>query len=263
MSPVPEAFYLPDGDRFIPTDLTRGPWSADAQHAGPPAALLGRAIERLEPADEMAVARFTLEVLRPVPLRPLRVDTRVVRPGRRVQLAQAVLAEEEAEIARASAWRIRPVAEALAQVDLDPLPFPGPDESPPAPAWTPPWGDSYFTAIEWRSARGSWAEPGPTAMWMRLRFPVVAGEEISALDRVLTVADSGNGISWVVDMATHLFVNTELTVHLVRPAAREWVCLDARTRLGPQGIGVAESVLWDERGRFGSGAQSLLVAPRG
>lgn len=257
-----EAFYVPDGGRFVPTELTRGPWSADAQHGGPPAALLGRAVERLEPSDEMAVARFSLELFRPVPLRQLDVKARIVRPGRRVQYAEAVLSDDDGEIARASAWRIRPAEGAVAEVDLDPLPFPAPDHAPESPPWSPPWGESYFTAMEWRSARGSWLEPGPTAMWMRLRVPVVAGEGIAALDRVLTAADSGNGISWVVNMGTHLFVNTELTVHLVRPAGGDWVCLDARTRLGPRGIGVAESVLWDERGRFGSGAQSLLVAPR-
>ncbi|MGH2724486.1 MAG: hypothetical protein ACRDI0_09530 [Actinomycetota bacterium] len=97
---------------------------------------------------------------------------------------------------------------------------------------------------------------------MRQRHPVVAEEPISPLDRVLTVADSGNGISWVVDPSTHLFVNTDLTVHLARLPVGEWVCLDARTRVGPSGIGVAESVLWDDRGRFGRAAQSLLVAPR-
>ncbi|HEX2032281.1 MAG TPA: hypothetical protein VHL78_12950 [Actinomycetota bacterium] len=105
-------------------------------------------------------------------------------------------------------------------------------------------------------------DPGPAAVWMRVGVPIVVGERLSPLDRLLVVADSGNGISWVVDMGAYLFVNTDLTVHLVRPPAGEWVCVDARTRVGPLGIGVSESVLWDERGRFGSGAQSLLVAPR-
>ena len=255
-----DAFYIRHGERFVPTELTRGPWSADAQHAGPPAALLGRAIEALEPVGELAVARVTVEVLRPIPLRALSVEARVVRPGRRVQYAEAFLADGDELIARASAWRIRP-AETV-EVDLDPLPLPVPEASSKAPPWTPDWGLSYFTAVEWRLAGGSLIDPGPAAVWMRLRHPIVAGETLSPLDRVLAVADSGNGISWVVDMTTHLFVNTELTVHLVRLPLGEWVCLDARTRIGPAGVGVAEGVLWDERGRLGSGAQSLLVAPR-
>ena len=42
-----ESFYEPDGDRYVATELTRGPWDPGAQHAGPPAALIGREIERL------------------------------------------------------------------------------------------------------------------------------------------------------------------------------------------------------------------------
>jgi len=260
---VSEAFYLPDGDRFVSTDLTRGPWSAKHQHAGPPAALVGRAIEALEPAG-LAVARFSLEILGPLPLVPLRVETRVARPGKRVQLVEAALVgDDDDELARASAWRIRASDEPTAEVGLEPLALPAPGASPESSLYQPPWGDSYFTATEWRLASGAIAEPGPAAVWMRMRVPLVAGEDPSPLTRVLVAADSANGISWELPWDTHLFVNTDLTVHLARMPEGEWVCLDARSRIGPRGIGLSESVLWDERGWIGRGAQSLLVAPRG
>lgn len=253
-----EAFYLPDGDRFVPTDLTRGPWSPDAQHAGPPAALLGRAIERLDPPG-MLVARFTMEILRPVPLSPARVEARVDRPGRRVQHASASLSDEAGPIASASAWRMLPGP--TEPVALEPTPHGGPTGAEAMPPFAPYDGDSYFTAMEWRPASGSVLEPGPAAVWMRMRRPLVPGEEPSPLARVLVVADSGNGISWVLPFDRWLFINTELTVHLARMPQGDWVCLDARTRVGTEGMGLAESDLWDERGRVGRGAQSLLVAP--
>src|SRR5947199_377466 len=62
-----EALFVPEGERFLPTELCRGPWSPDAQHGGPPAALLARAVERLGGGDGMQVARLTVELLRPVP----------------------------------------------------------------------------------------------------------------------------------------------------------------------------------------------------
>lgn len=260
-----DAFYLPDGDRFVSTGWTRGPWGADAQHAGPPAALLGRAIEALEPAGELVVARFTMEVLRPVPVVPLRVEARVVRPGRRVQLAEARLHADEdgTEIARATAWRIRPADDLdIPEVALERSPWPSPVEAPALPVWDPGYDPSYFAAIEWRAAGGSFFEPGPAAAWMRMRVPLVAGEEPSPLSRVLVPADSGNGISMVLPLDRFLFINTELTVHLARMPEGEWVCLDATTRIDPRGVGLAQSVLWDARGRLGAGAQSLLVAPR-
>jgi hypothetical protein len=256
---MPDAFYLTDGDRFIPTELTRGPWSAEAQHAGPPAALIARAIESVEP-EGLSLARMTVDVLRPIPLSPLRVEARAVRSGRSTQLCEATLTDDAGEIARATAWRIR--GEPREELDLDPSPPPGPKESGPAPFFEPGWSPSYFDAMEWRLARGALDAPGPAAVWMRLRCGLVEGEEPSPAARVLAAADSGNGISWALPLGESLFINTELTVHFARMPEGEWVCLDARTRVGAQGVGLAESVLWDERGMIGRGAQSLLVAAR-
>jgi Acyl-CoA thioesterase C-terminal domain/Acyl-CoA thioesterase N-terminal domain len=260
---VADAFYVPDGDRFAPTPWTRGPWDPNAQHAGPPAALVARAVEGFEPDGRWQVARFTLEVLRPIPLTALRIDARVVRPGKRVQFAEASLVDERAEVARASVWRIRASDQPVPAAGQEPPPFDPPLESQPLPVFEPPWeGESYFAAMEWRRAAGAFFEPGPAALWMRARIPLVEGEETSPLARVLVVADSGNGISSVSSPLEYLFINTELTVHLFRLPVGEWVCLDAVSRIDPSGVGVAESILWDEVGRIGRANQALLVAPR-
>jgi hypothetical protein len=88
---VDGAFYVPDGDALVSTELTRGPWDPKAQHAGPPAALLGRAVERCEPRADAQIGRITFEILGPVPLAPLRASARVVRAGRSVELLDASL----------------------------------------------------------------------------------------------------------------------------------------------------------------------------
>ena len=124
-----------------------------------------------------------------------------------------------------------------------------------------PWRPNYFDSMEWRHAGGNWTEPGPAAVWMRMRVPLLPGEPVSPLARVLAAADSANGISWELDFGRFLFVNLDLSVHLARMPEGEWVCLDATSRLGRHGIGLSQSRLWDERGRFGAGAQSLLVSP--
>jgi Acyl-CoA thioesterase C-terminal domain len=96
---------------------------------------------------------------------------------------------------------------------------------------------------------------------MRQRVPLVEGEEPTPLQRLMVVADVGNGISAVLDWREHLFINAELTVHVLRPPAGEWVGVDAVTHV--DGVGLAESVLWDELGRVGRGSQTLLVRARG
>jgi hypothetical protein len=254
-----DAFYERDGDAFVPSELTRGPWDPGAQHAGPPSALLGRAVD----ADGWLVGRITIEVLRPVPLTALEVTGEVVRPGRNVELVEAVLRPAEADprpIARALAWRLR--------VDdgVDPLPDEPPPPGPEAGGERPffPTGQEigYHTAMEYRFVAGAFTEPGPARVWMRMRQPLVAGESVSPLDRVLVAADSGNGVSAALDYRRYLFINTELTVHLVREPAGEWVHLDAVTHVGPNGVGLSETVLYDETGRLGRAAQALLVRRR-
>jgi acyl-CoA thioesterase len=79
---------------------------------------------------------------------------------------------------------------------------------------------------------------------------------------VLAVADSGNGVSSALDFSAWAFVNTDLTVHLHRMPAGEWVCLDAATAVEPYGVGLAESRLLDRDGPLGRGAQALFVGPR-
>ena len=116
--------------------------------------------------------------------------------------------------------------------------------------------------MDYRFVSGGFLEPGPALVWLRMRQPLVEGEAPSPLVRVLVAADSGNGVSAALDYRRFLFINTELTVHLTREPAGEWVCLDAVTRPGTLGVGLAESVLSDERGRIGRAAQTLLVRER-
>lgn len=260
-----DAFYLPlgrsaDGNgRWSSTVHTTGPWDPRSQHGGPPSALLGRAIERCAPRDDVMVARMTVELLGPVPVGELEVRARMARPGRSVELVEAAMSAGGRDVARAQAWRIRRTQGASVPSPHATAP-PLRDEALAGPP--PGWVDGYLSAVEWRFVRGGLGEGGPATAWTRLRHPLVPGEEPTGLQRVLAVADSGNGISAELDVATWYFINPELTVHLHREAVGDWVCLDAQTTVSDGGVGLATSVLSDLGGPVGVGAQSLLVAPR-
>jgi Thioesterase-like superfamily len=261
---VPDAFYEPDGERYLASELTRGPWDPGAQHAGPPAALLGREIERLEDAGEFQVGRITFEILRSVPIAPVRVSARVLRPGRRVQLLEAELCDEDGEpLMRASAWRLRtaPLEIPVAAMIADEAP-PGPERGAEAEFFPTGQELGYHSAMEVRFLNGGFVEPGPATVWLRMRQPLVVGEEPSPLQRVLVAADVGNGVSASLDYRRYLFINVDLTVHLERLPAGEWVCVDAQTLPQPSGNGTAESVLSDQRGRIGRALQTLLISER-
>lgn len=261
---VTPVFFDPlDDQSFRAREHTRGPWHPDYQHGGPPAGLLGRAIERLLPADFL-VARMTLVFTRPVPIATLRVTAAVTRDGRTVKEATASLTTAEALlVARADALAIR-----TAKVDL-PAALP--------PAATPPPGRpetsaqfrfpffassvGYHTAMDIRFVSGSFGH-GPVQAWMRMLGALVAGEDPSPLQRVLCAADSGNGVSVVLPVDRYTFVNPDLTVALIRPLNGSWVCLDAGTTPAGTGIGLADARLWDEVGLLGRAVQTLVVAPR-
>jgi hypothetical protein len=257
------ALFERDGDRVVPTSLTAGPWDRGAQHGGAPAALLAHVLDEVASPVPMRIARLTVELLRPVPVAPLRIATAVGREGRRVQLAVASLFADDVEVARAVALRMRTAALA---VPPPRAPIPAPAGPTSGAASQPPWSaaadyPSYHRdAVEHRFVAGTFAEPGPATDWIRLRVPLFAGVEPSPAARVAAAADFGNGIAWELSREHGWsFINPDLTVYLARLPVGPWVCLESVTHAGPDGIGLAESRLFDERGLIGRSLQSLFL----
>jgi hypothetical protein len=270
MPRVPDSFYEPDGDRYVATELTRGPWDPEAQHAGPPAALIAREIEGLaegriegEEGGPAQVGRITYELLRSVPIGPVRVDAEVVRAGRRVEMFAATLTDDGGKpLMRAQGWRLR-TDEVVFERPAGFPPVPGgPQEAEPGAFFDTGQEIGYHSAMEYRFSEGAFLEPGPATVWLRMGVPLVPDEEPSPLQRVMVAADTGNGVSAALDWSKYLFINVDLSVHLHRMPMGQWVCLDAVTLPEPNGIGIADSCLFDERGAIGRAVQTLLIAER-
>lgn len=256
-----DSFYEQiDENRFSSTVHTAGPWTKESQHAGPPSALLGRAIERTGDNADFQVSRVTCEILGPVPIEPLTVSTEVLRSGRSVELIEATLSTDRSVVMKARAWRIREAG----PHDLDaPPPLHDIPRRPDDAAELPGFAEyGYLHAMEIRFVVGSFVEKGPATAWFRMRHPLVAGEDPSPLTRVLIAADSGNGISASIDWGRWWFINTDLSVYLHRTPRGEWVCLDAGSIPGENGIGIAASTIFDAAGHIGYGMQSLFIGPR-
>ncbi|MGF1618590.1 MAG: thioesterase family protein [Acidimicrobiia bacterium] len=254
-----DALFRRDGELYHPTPLTEGPWSPDAQHGGPPAALLAGAVEKCPTEAEMVVARITIELLRPVPIETLRLASEVVRPGRRVQLVSSTLWHEDTEVARALGLKIRRTDLDLPfdQAEVDPIP--GPEEGRGATFFAKPGGFAT-EAVEIKMIRGDFDEAGPGQAWIRLRVPVIEGEETTGVERVAAAADFGNGVSNLAGMErTWLFINPDLEIRMNRPPEGEWIYLDSETRISPGGAGIASSTIADQHGWLGLAAQSLFV----
>jgi hypothetical protein len=258
-----EPLYIPDGDGFMPTGHTRGPWDPRSQHGGAPSALLARCIEQVDAPLPMETARITVELMRPVPVdAAVTVRTRLVRPGKKVQVVEAIMATRDGvDLCRAEALRIRreeldvPTS-GVAVVEMPPPPEEG------SPAEGVGGAEAFGTSgVELRFVRGVFFEMGPAAVWIRLRRPVLEGEEPSGVQRACAAADFGNGVSSVYEWGRTVFINPDLTVSLGRMPVGEWICLEAVTHPGTHGRALAESRLFDTRGWVGRSLQSLLVEP--
>ena len=254
------AFFHLDGELIVGNDAARGPWSADACHAGPVTGVVARALEQL--VTDKQLVRMSLTFHRPVPMDGIRTEARMDREGRSVSTATASLL--------AADGRLCAVAHSLhiATVSFDALPtasLPAPDFSEARPGAFPVeravHGLPFFSSgIEVAYPPGETHEEGPTTLWMRT-LPIVDGERCTPFQRLCPLADCGNGISRnsTFDVAT--FVNPDLTVNVFRLPESEWLASSALSFWEPTGIGMSQAQLFDTRGPIGYALQSLIIRP--
>ncbi len=259
---MPDSYFTThDGVWFSPTEYTRGPWDADACHAGPPTALMVRALERLIP--EMRLARISVDLLRPVPMTGFRVQAEVRKPGRSATWTEAEVFDEDQVYARAQALHHRtlepPVPMSTSAFDL-----PAFDESVPGPfpIRTTRHGLTGFAdSLEVRyDPRYSVGDGGPTVIWMRT-VPLLPDEEPSGFQRLCPLADSGNGISYNQYLDRVLFLNTDLHVSVHRQPEGEWIGSRVVSHWHVDGTGMSDAELFDRGGPVGRAVQNLLLNP--
>lgn len=271
-----ESHGTSDGaELWSPTEYARGPWDARHCHGGPVSALLARACERFDDGSDTIwqVSRLTVELVRPVPVGEiLALTSHLERGGRKVSLVGASLTTVEGgvEVAKVRTLRIRLDTFALSEHPLAPTEIGGPPGAGRHEAVT--WStDENLIAFhshgaDHRIVDGSWNDPGPVKVWIRLATDLVPGESPSGVQRAAAAADFGNGVSSALDFNDYVYINPDLTMHLARPPAGEWIGMSTHSVYGTPtestGAGFAESALHDERGRLGRSVQSLFVDAR-
>jgi hypothetical protein len=263
--PVEEygALFERDGDRYIPTPLTRGPWDPRAMHGGAPSALFSHVCEQHDPGEANFVARITVELLRPAPLVPLTMRVRTIRPGRKVQWIEAALLDgDDREVSRATVLRLRTTDVNVEGSVEQPVLAPPPLSSGLPPQQFITRNDvGYWSAHEVKIVEGNWTEAGPGIAWFRLRCPVVTGEPISACSRAAADADFGSGVGNALRFTHTSGINADVTISLHRHPVGEWICLESGSFVNPHGVGLAETRIHDEQGAIGRAVQTMLLDP--
>ncbi len=251
--------------RVHATELTNGPWELGLQHAGPPAALLARAVRRLGGAPHDALpARLSFDIASPVPTGDLVLRAEMVRPGRRVAIAHASLTtpdQPDRPVMTLRVWLVRQRAVPLPH-SFTTAAVPPPPDGVVLPR-QPGWLAGYLDTVEWRWSSGSFGQAGPATVWTRQLVSLVAGEEPAGVERLVAIADSASGISGIASPEQLVFVNTDLTLHLTREPAPGDLWMSAQTWVDPTGIGRTRSEIGDAHGAVAQGGQCLYVEPRG
>jgi len=257
----PLAYFTQRSDgTFVANDPARGPWSVDHCHAGPVTGLLARAVERAVP-DKMLV-RLTLDLVRPVPMAGVRVAAQIGHQGRSVATARAELHDLDGRLC-ASATSMHLARRALGEVPTAPIvalersrATAGPPPLPVGVHDVPLFTDFVDLAY----AEGSGPGLGPKTVWMRAP-PLVDGEALSPIQTLCPLADCGNALSRNAEFGEMTFLNTDLTIHIHREPVSSWLASETLSHWQPDGIGLSQAILHDEKGPVAVALQSLLLRP--
>jgi len=254
------AFFVRSENGFVATPYTRGPWDMNAQHGGPPAALLARALECAgERASAFMVARLTFELLRPVPIGLLQVHVEPIKLGRTVERWRASLTANGVEVLQVTALRI--LRRTSGRSNLSDERWPAPETLPDLKLNFFRWDMGYHRGVELKLCHGTFGGT-PIGVWARARIPLVAGEPITPLQSLLILADAQSGLGLPLDPSAFTFVNPDLTVYLERPPQGAWFGFDIRSTASGEGMGLSQSSVRDCEGVVARSAQSLVVATR-
>lgn len=257
-----DAGHSADGrELFRPNGSCRGPWDAEACHAGPPTGLLARAAERLLPDHRLV--RLTVEVTRPIPFAGFTIDAEITRAGRSVATAALSIVDLDGRVvasAHTSHLAARPDD---ARIPTTTAPVTDLAAAQPGPfplAATRHGLRAFMDGVEVCYPPGEDRSPGPTTIWMRT-IPLIKGEEPSPFQRICPLADCGNALSRLAEPDRMGFVNTDLTIHLHRQPVGDWLGSRAESAWNADGIGLSDALLFDAHGPVGRAMQTLLVTP--
>jgi hypothetical protein len=245
------AFFVREGDRFVPTGQGASPWTRTTQGGIPLAGLIAHNIENIPAPSKMNPARLTIDIIGAVPMRPLFCISRIIREGRRVQLIDMELQAEGRTWVRASVLRVR--SEATPSMNL-PLSHSFPDEP-----------EKVIRKVSWSESipvKSDFLVPGPGTIWVKFQCQVVEGQAITPLERIAMASDFGSGIAPLFSSKEWTFANLDISIHLSRLPQGEWLLIDASSESAGNGIAIVSSRIADKFGMIGTAHQTVFLDKR-
>ncbi|MBK1874546.1 thioesterase family protein [Marinobacter sp. 1-3A] len=259
-----EALFRREGDFFVPTPSSRGPWSRHHLHGGPVVGLMAHAMEHASDNASLNLTRLTVDLLRPAPDAPLTVTTRLVRGGSRLQILEASLLAGDTKVARASALFLEHSQVAVPEYgrfspsEYEPPAGPVEANISEAAGWTNQYSPVGLHSTAKAVLIDGVKAQGQGIAWMKLPVPVVEGIETSPGVMAATLCDFGNGVGQLGLGGDVGCINADATLYLHRMPVGEWLGLDARSRMQDTAVGLVETTLFDSHGPVGKVMQAII-----
>jgi hypothetical protein len=260
---LPPAYYLRDGDKFVPTSMAQGPWgsSISGNFIG---GLLGHGIESAIDDPDLQPARLTVDLLRPAAMAPVRVRTSIVRQGRRLTLIDAEITQADKVVARASALLLRKGEQPPGTVWTSPVAMPPLPPESDSPSTTRPlfiWAYGKVPGVAGDSFDLSqWQHDGPKFVWVRDVKPLVDGLPLTPFTRAAMAGDVASSLTHYGTEGLY-FINADYTLTLSRLPEGPDIGLVALTHSSHDGVATGTAALFDQRGQIGSATATTLANP--
>ncbi|MGW5280431.1 thioesterase family protein [Streptomyces collinus] len=250
-----------DARRYKPTAHTSGAWDPDEAHFSPLGGLIVHAIDRYlagRPDSGLVLSRISFDILGRLALDECEIRVETVRPGRTIELLEAVALIAGRPVVRARAWLLA-AQDTGAVAGGAPAPLTPPDRAGLLAA-EGVWPGGYIASLDVRPLAAP--RPGRTAAWISTDLDLVAGHRCSPLASYVALVDTANGIAVRQPPTAWMFPNVDLTLHLHRTPEGRWTGLDTTVTFGAAGQGVTTTVLHDIHGPVGHAQQILTVRPQ-
>lgn len=248
-----------DEHRYVPTEHASGAWQPGELHFSPLGGLIVHELDlhRAAAGATGSLSRVSFDILGFLGMGECEIRVETIRPGRTIELVEAVAAIDGRDVVRARAWYLADYDTSSVEGGAPP-PLPSP-EALPSTGLDESWPGGFVASLDARVVGE--VQPGRATVWVSSPHPIL-DEPVSAHAAFVSLVDAANGVAIRVLPTQWVYPNVDLTIHLYRQPTGRWVGLDTAVTFGPSGQGVTASTLHDVSGAVGFAHQQLTVRPR-